>query len=81
VRSCIFSWLIIPFDDESAEDTTTGEEEEKEKAAAELDIQWSLRGHLVKLKCRGGLLVCEELAAGEIHVFPIETSTFDEIQT
>jgi len=64
-----------PFDVESPQDKTNHEEEEKEEAElveAEEDI-WS--------SCSVGGKVYEESSVGDIHVFPIEASTFDEIQT
>ena len=66
-----------PYDDESPQDEVTREEEEKEEAkleeAAAEEAMWS------SFSVGGGLY--EELAVGVIHVFPIETCTFDERQT
>ena len=61
-----------PYHDESPQDKATREEEEKEEAEldeAEEEI-WS------SCSVGGGLHDSEELALGEIHVLPMETSTF-----
>jgi len=63
-------YLFDPFDDESPQDKTTREEEEKGEAE---EAMWS--------SCSVGGGLYQELAVGDIHVFPMETSTFDEIQT
>ena len=64
-----------PYDDESPQDKATREEEEKEEAELEVaeEAMWS--------SFRVGRGLYEELAVGDIHVFPMETSTFDEIQS
>jgi len=64
-----------PYDDESPEDKATREEEEKEEAELKEaeEVMWS------SFSVGGGLF--EELAVGDIHVFPMETSTFDERQS
>ena len=70
VASVYFDWFLDPFDDESRQNKTTREEEKKEEAEvyeAEEAIWWSC-------SVRGGLY--EDLVVGDIHVFPIETSTF-----
>jgi len=63
------------YDDESPQDKATCEEEEKEEAELEEaeEAMWS------SFSPGGGLY--EELAVGDIHVFPMETSTFDELQS
>jgi len=62
-----------PYDIKSPQDKVTREEEKNEEAELEEaeEAMWSSLG--------GGLY--EELAVGDIHVFPMETSTFDEIQS
>jgi len=64
-----------PYDDESPQDKSTREEEEKEEAELEEaeEAMWS------SFSVGGGLY--KELAVGDIHVFPIDTSTFEEIQS
>jgi len=64
-----------PYDDESPQDKATREEEEKEEAELEEaeEAMWS------NFSVGGG--VYEDLAVGDIPVFPMETSTFDEIQS
>ena len=64
-----------PYHDESPQDKATREEEEKGEAELEEaeKVMWS------SFSVGGGLY--EELAVGDIHVFPMETSTFDEIHT
>jgi len=64
-----------PYDDESPQDKATHEEEEKEKAKLEEaeEAMWSRFGV--------GEGLYEELAVGDIDVFPMETCTFDEIQS
>jgi len=63
-----------PYDDESPQDKATREEGEKEEAELE-ETEEAMRSSSVW----GGLY--EVLALCEIHVFPMETSTFDEIQS
>ena len=62
-----------PYENKSPQDKVTREEEKNEEAELEEaeEAMWSSLG--------GGLY--EELAVGDIHVFPMETSTFDEIQS
>jgi len=62
-----------PYENKSPQDKVTREEEKNEEAELEEaeEAMWSSLG--------GGLY--EELAVGDIHVFPMETSTFEEIQT
>jgi len=75
VVSVYSDYFFDPFDDESPQDKATREEEEKEEAELEEaeEAMWS------SVSVGEGLY--EELAVGDIHVFPMETSTFDEIQT
>jgi len=64
-----------PYDNKSPQNKATREEEEKEEAELEEaeEVMWS------SFSVGEGLY--EELAVGDIHVFPMETSTFDEIQS
>ena len=68
-------FFLDPYDDESPQDKATREEEEKEEAEFEEaeEAMWS------RFSVGGGLY--DELAVGDIHVFPMETSTFDKIQS
>jgi len=75
VMSVYFDIFFDPYDDESPQDKATCEEEEKEEAELEEaeEVMWS------SFSVRGGLY--EELAVGDIHIFHIEISNFDEIQS
>jgi len=61
--------------DESPQVKATREEEEKEEAELEEaeEAMWSSFSLWVGLY--------EDLAVADIHLFPMETSTFDEIQS
>ena len=63
------------YDDKSFQDQATLEEEEKEETESEEpeETMW------LSFSVGDGLY--EELAVGDIHIFPMETSTFDEIQS
>ena len=70
-------YFFDPFDDESPQNKATREDLEDSEEEAELEeaeeAMWSSFSV-------GGELY-EELAVGDIHVFPMETSNFDEMQT
>jgi len=63
------------YEEKSFQDQATLEEEEKEETESEEpeETMWS------SFSVGDGLY--EELAVGDIHIFPMETSTFDEIQS
>jgi len=63
-----------PYDDESLQNKAPREEEEKEEA----ELEDTAEGMWSSFSMGGDLY--EELALSDIHVFPIETSTFNEIQ-
>jgi len=63
-------YFLDPFDDESPQDKTNRDEEEKEEAG---EVIWS--------SCSRGGGLYEEFAVGDIHVFPVEISTFEKIRT
>jgi len=64
-----------PYDDVSPQSKATHEEKGKEEAKLEEaeEAMWS--------RFSAGVGLYAELAVGAIHVFPIETSNFDEIQS
>ena len=65
----------LSYHDESPADKATRQEEEKEEAELEeaAKAMWS--------SFSVGVGLYEELAVGDIHVFPMETSTLYEIQS
>jgi len=75
VMSVYSDFFFDPYDNESPQDKATREDKKKEEAELEEteEAMWS------SFSVGGGLY--EELTVGDIHVFPMETSTFDEIQS
>jgi len=75
VTSVYANLFFDPYDDKSPQDKATRQEEEN--GTAKLDeaeeAMWS--------SFSVGVGLYEELAVGGIRVFPMETSTFDEIQS
>ena len=61
-----------PYDDESPQDKATPEEKEEAELEEPEEAMWS------NFSVGGGLY---EEPVGDVHVFPMETSTFDEIQS
>jgi len=74
VMSVYSDMFLDPYDDKSPQDKATREEEEKEEAKFEQaeETMWS------SFSVGGGVV---QRVSGGIHVFPMETSTFDEIQS
>ena len=75
VMSVYSDFFFDPYDNESPQDKATREDKKKEEAELEEteEAMWS------SFSVGGGLY--EELTVGDIHVFPMETYTFDEIQS
>jgi hypothetical protein len=73
--SVYFDYFFDPLDGESHQDKTTWEDEKREEDKLE-EAEEAIRS-----SCSVGGDLWEDLAVGNIHVFPMETSTFDEIQT
>ena len=73
--SVYFDIFWTPYDDGSPQHKATREEEEKQEAELEEaeEAMWS--------SFSVGVGMYEELAVGDIHVFPMETCTLYEIQS